>query len=179
MDTIEFGLGLVLGVAADRLWTRFEERPRLQLRTGYFETIERVCGINCTVRNIGKADIPDYRIAIFHPLRGSTFAFTAEDSGPLLPDQERLHECPLSVKGKPCDYFRHWIGLESSDNEPIADPNDYELRVVMCKSDRILFSSKPMGTAIADIWRAAGRGDDFLTPSLRTMTSPPPGGLRQ
>lgn len=183
MFTIEFGIGLVLGavfgVVVDRLWARFEERPRLQLRSGYFEKIEGVRGINCTVRNVGRANIPDYRIALFHPSRGSTFAFSAEDSGPLLPDQERLHECLLSVQGKPCDYFTAWLALESSGNAPTADPKDYEFRVVMSKSDRVLFSSKPMGRALADIWRATARGDEFSTPSLLAMASPSVCGLRQ
>lgn len=185
MNTFEFSAGLilgaVLGVVADRLWAGYEQRPLMQLTAGWFTKINKIRGITYTVRNIGRSEIPEYKIGLFHPLHGIVFAFSSEQDGPLLPDQVRQHECPLFVDGRATDFINFWRSRADSQGKCTSEENGFELRVVMVNSERILFSSKRMGKALARVWSTAvrnGNSHDFQAGDLQAMSSRLPWGLR-
>ena len=154
-------LGAVLGVAADRFWTRIESAVRIEIRGGYFENVRGEQGFVFTIRNVGTTDIPECRICVCHPRRGSLFAFEKKTPGPLLPDQEDRHECPLVVHGKVNDHLASWF--LTIDGKPITDEDAqcYTFRLVMTKGDRTLYENAGVGNALATQFRKVSRSGNF------------------
>lgn len=176
-------LGSVLGVVADRLWGRVEKQPKFQLTTYYFGRSEGGRGIGYRVKNIGKADIPDYQIGMFHPARGTFNAFLSKQEGALQPDQFREHEYVLAKDGKPEGFVRDWILRERDTVLELEDVEikDFSLRIEMKNSKKILFESSRIGNAIALQWlRTAKTGEcgHYSWEEQQAMCTRPPIGLR-
>jgi hypothetical protein len=145
-------LGSVLGVVADRLWGRFENRPRLQLTNSYFENWNNENGIRYKVRNVGLSEVPDFEIVLWHPLRGSIIAFHSTKNGPLLPDQSRDYQCVLIKNGVPIPFLKHWILHEKDQCVSNFVFEQFKLLVRMQNSNRVLFESTKIGNAVAKDW---------------------------
>jgi|688.fasta_scaffold159269_3 hypothetical protein len=182
---IEFIVGLVvgaiLGVIADRIWERFEKRPRIQMTMGYFENREHEKGLRYTVRNIGFSEVPDFEIVLWHPNRGTMSAFSSKQSGPLLPDQSRNYQCVLVQNGYPEPFLKRWISHEKGQHvlEPVFD--QFKLLVKMQNSDRVLFESTKMGIAVAKDWYRSlvlNKPGSSTWSDHHAMSSPPPFGLK-
>lgn len=174
-------LGAILGVVADRLWSQVEKQPRLELQIGFFSNVKNEEGLSYTVRNVGTAELPDYRIGIFHPARGTLYAFPSKQSGPLLPDQVRTHDCVLIGNGMPNDLIANWIFRERDKMLQEIEIKEFSLRVVMTDSKRILFESSRIGNAVARQWLQAAKTGEFGNTTWeenQAMSTPPPKGLK-
>ena len=174
-------LGAILGVAADRIWSYFEKRPRFHLKIGYYEGFRGDRGHSYTVRNVGTSEIPDYKIGLFHPNRGTLFIFPSEQNGPLLPDQIRDHQCALFRNGKSNDFIRKWLTHECDVELDEVTFTDFSIRIVMENSNNILFESRKMGNAIAKHWHETVTTGEWAHSSWeddKQMSSPPPFGLK-
>ena len=145
-------LGAVLGVIADRVWERFENRLRIQMTISYFMNRHHEKGLCYTVRNVGVSEIPDFEIVLWHPNCGTMSAFSSKQSGPLLPDQSRAYQYGLVQNGSPEPFLYHWISHEKGQLvlEPMFD--QFKLLVKMQNSERVLFESTKMGVAVAKDW---------------------------
>jgi hypothetical protein len=174
-------LGAIFGVVADRLWGRIERQPRLQLKIGFFTNVKNEKGLTYTVRNVGSAGIPDYQIGIFHPLRGTLYAFPSEQRGALLPDQHRKHQCLLVKNETPDGFIRSWILRERDTVLEDVEIKDFSLRVVMTDSENVLYESSRIGNAIAREWlrtvQTGGWGRSTWEEN-QAMCTPPPKGLK-
>ncbi len=174
-------LGAVLGVVADRIWERFEKRPRLQLTISYFVNRDHEKGLIYKVRNVGSSDVPDFQIVLWHPTRGTMSAFNSKQSGPLLPDQSREYQCVLIKNGAPEPFLKHWISHEKDllVSEPTFD--QFKLLVKMQNSERVLFESTKMGIAVAKDWHRSlvlNKPGSSTWSDHHAMCSPPPFGLK-
>lgn len=153
---LEFLLGMVfgavLGVIADRLWERIEARPRFDISFGYVETsFGNETGYSFNVTNVGSRPTPEYEIGLFHPRRGSLFCFTNETPGVLDPGQTDRH-CSVVFKiGQPTGSNR-WFFHERE--KPVTDVqfDGFLFRLVMRKSDKILFECATIGNTLAELY---------------------------
>jgi hypothetical protein len=147
---------------------------------GSYQNIRQETGVSYTVRNVGGVEIPDYRIGIFHPKRGTLFAFPTEQHGPLLPDQRRTHECMLLKNGKSNDFLGNWILREGDTPVEEVEIRDFTLRLIMKDSDRVLFESSTMGNAMARHWLKVVRTGEWgaTWEEHKAMCTTPPSGLR-
>ena len=170
-------VGAILGVFADRVWSRVEKRVRVGITYGEFKDIRYGEGIEFTIKNMGFKNIPPYRIALFHPDKGSLFIFQRESSEPLLPGQQDEHRCTLSRKDVSQDFIKSWFVQQDRESERQQEIQEYRLRLVMDKSARILWESHAMGSALARLFAKA-----YLTSSTTpatweeamALTYPPP-----
>jgi hypothetical protein len=168
-------MGGAISVAADRMWRRVETKPKFAIRVSSFKNLQRrEDGFTVHVTNGGRHEIPPYSVEIFHPLRGATDCFPAEDEdSPLLPDQTRKHQNTLRRNGTPDDWLVTWMLRENS--QPVDEPkvDDFKLRIVLSKSEKVLFESSTIGRAYAtQMLQAIGRGQHLTTrwQDLRTPT---------
>lgn len=60
-------LGAILGVAADRVWTRFEKIPRFRIKGGFFVALRDERGMTLKVQNAGTTEIPPTKLSSFTP----------------------------------------------------------------------------------------------------------------
>lgn len=144
--------GAILGVIADRLWDRFEARPRFNICFGYSETAYgKTTGYFFDITNAGSRPTPGYEIALFHPGRGTSFHFMNETPGVLEPDQTDHHESVVFNAGRPAD-LKRWIFHEQ--DKPVTDVqfDGFLFRLVMRKSDKILFESATIGNMLAELY---------------------------
>lgn len=181
----EFILGLILGavfgVVADRIWERFERRPRLYMTVGYFSKRDGEEGLTYKVRNVGSAEIPDFQITLWHPNRGSIAPFNAEQMGPLLPDQTREFRCTLHANGKPNPFLANWISEEKDRLVQSPRFDGFKLFVKMQNSEKIFFQSDKMGNAIANDWYRSlvlNKPGRATWEEHKLMNSPPPIGIK-
>lgn len=136
-------LGAILGVIADRLWARFENRVRVQVRGSHSFTSAGQKGFVFKVRNVGKVTIPPYRISLFNPGRGSFLVFDKEPPGELLPQQEDNHSCWLIGPRGPDEHLCNWFSSLSAD-----EISGFAFRLVMENSDRVLYENSLIGQSL-------------------------------
>ena len=141
-------LGAILGVLADRLWSRFENVIRIDISTGLFDDIRARKGFSFTIKNVGSREIPEYGVCLFHPRRGSLFAFHSDVKGPLSPQQERVHQFAVLLADKPNNTLMAW--LKGFDDQPDMGSEDdcSAFRMVMKNSDRVLYENTAMGNEL-------------------------------
>jgi hypothetical protein len=168
--------GTVLSVVADRSGERVDKRLRLELTIDHFHNHKGEVGLSYLVRNVGSLQIPQFRIGLWHPSRGTMSAFYSEQSGPLLPDQTRAYNCSLFKNGIPAPFLKYWISHEKETfvTEPTFE--HFKLIVKMENSDRVLLKSKKMGSALAKAWHRSMAQNSPPSLSLadqRAMSSPP------
>ena len=182
---IEFFVGLVLGsvlgVIADRIWERFEKRPRLELTISYFKNRDHEEGLGYKVRNVGSSEVPDFQIILSHPSRGTMSAFNSKQNGPLLPDQSREYQCVLMKNGAPEPFLKHWISHEKDQLVSEQTFDHFKLLIKMQNSDRVLFESSKMGIAVAKDWHRSlvlNKPGSSTWADNQAMCSPPPFGLK-
>ncbi len=146
-------LGAVMGVVADRVWSWFEGRPRFRITTGRYGEVGDKEGISITVQNVGKAAIPPYELALFHPSRGTMSCFPAKASAadPLLPGQERCHHCEMFVGKKPNSFVQSWLKHERDLPVDHVEASDFVFKVILKNSKSVLCESAGMGQALAQI----------------------------
>lgn len=135
----------------------------------YFESVPNDKGISFTVTNLGREQLSPYKISFFHPKLGSNFLFPSEKSGPLLPDQERHHSCPVIRNG----IIPQWFPKLSHDihGTPLdaTDDADFEFQLVLEDSSKVLYRNKRIGKGLVALLRRAmqngteigGTGDDW------------------
>jgi hypothetical protein len=87
-------IGAFLGVMGDRLWSRFERIPRLDIDGAVFKGHDGE-GYSFTITNRGRTEIPPYTIYIYNPNRGSTALFTKDKKDIQLPEQKVEHRCVM------------------------------------------------------------------------------------
>lgn len=179
LNILSFLFGTICGVWIDRLWSKYEALPRLQLEFGYHH--DRFGeGLSYDVTNVGLSPIPEYSICLYHPSRGRISGFLTEQTGELLPDQTRKHTCPLIMNGQPEQFFSMWLYRERGEAVESFDLGHFELRVVMENSDKILFKSTIIGNALAREMdrKIKNKGERFTMEEFKELCSPPPWGLR-
>jgi len=124
----------------------------VEISAGYIESVKGN-GIFFTVTNIGREDFPPYKVAIFHPKRGSFFIFPSENSGPLLPDQKRQHECHVFQNGKLRQAFPKFDDYTHHDELVHVNIEDFRFRLVLENSDKVLYEDAGIGQGFARLIR--------------------------
>ena len=86
-------LGAALSIVMDRALRRLESIPLFRIQLGHFQAVGIGKGISLGIENVGLHAIPEYRVVLLHPERGSLEIFTAEDHlkqlvFPQYPEQE-------------------------------------------------------------------------------------------
>lgn len=163
IEFLVFIAGGVFGLLADRLWMRVENRTRLSFSMGFWDgylagfdgPIGR--GLMFTITNEGNADIPDFEILLWHRDRGTYLFFNSEQSGPLIPSQQREYRAVLfrslgpSDAPKPQSDIEGWITGARDGQQPKSpdDLKDFYLVFRVKNSTKKLFQSEPSGTALA------------------------------
>lgn len=112
---------------------------RVTIQGGTFTGINGY-GLSFTITNSGTKPIPQYQIALFHPGFGWLYMFSSQQSGELLPHQERSHEIALLSGGKPLDH------LPKFENDVI---DDVAFRLVLENSSKVLYENKKIGAGVA------------------------------
>lgn len=155
-------LGAVLGVFADRLLRRFESITRVNISVSLFENIMSQKGFGFTVKNVGMAEIPLYKMCLFHPVRGSFYAFHNVRPGPLLRGQQDEHNLMVLLNGHVTEAIRQWFYPGSLDDPRKGQKGGYSLRLVMEKSERVLYENTTMGECLAEILKHAVDSNDIF-----------------
>jgi hypothetical protein len=119
-----------------------------------------------TVTNTSDKPFPPYELAIWHPKLGTYSMFSSEKSGPLLPDQKRQHRCIIIQNEAVPDYLSHFDC--SAEGSPLTelDDRDFELRLVLEDSDRILFANKRIARGFVRLIRQARKRGSAKAPML-------------
>jgi len=125
-------------------------------REAFFAHVTKGQGINFKVTNTGKETFPPYKISIYHPRLGTYFLFEAERTGPLLPDQQRSHECPIVTNSGIRQWFPRFT--EGGDGRAMTPTDDsaFEFRLVLEDSDnKVLYRNKRIGRGFVALVRRA------------------------
>lgn len=106
--------------------------------------------VGFTVKNIGPKEIPPYKLGIFHPKLGTYFLFPPEkdkEGKSLLTDQVRKHVCKVIENRQLPEWFPHFNA--DRDGKPLheSDYDDFEFRIVLEDSDKVLYTHKGIGLA--------------------------------
>jgi hypothetical protein len=166
---LQFIGGIVLGAIAslvlDRLYRRYERaresRVRVRITSGTFIGIEGE-GMRFTIRNLSAASLPPFRIAIFHPDRGTAWMFGDFNAAALLPDQERQFTLNLiSSQRKVEPMVEHWFW--HAKHQKLDNPTGvgFIFRLVMESSDKVLYENVRIGQTFADVVIRACRNGNF------------------
>ncbi len=141
---IAFVFGTIFGVIVDRLWQYFESRPAVELRFSWFQELPAHEGVQYEIRNVGFAEIPEYKLEI-RGRRGSVDIFPTTASGALLPDQTRLHKCVLSRNGV---RDLHLLGMLKMLEHDDPKLEHVRVQLTLIQSDRVLFRDHSLAIAL-------------------------------
>jgi hypothetical protein len=153
--------GAILGVVADRLWSSFEQRPRLDIVFDVFQSINGD-GYRFTVTNQGIGEIPPCVIDIYHPRRGSTKLFMRNKNGGQSPGQKIDYEYVMLKDGRlvhgVIDFYRMRFDIQM--NEHWKDK--FVFRLVLDNSDKIIYENKKLGNTFAEVFQNAREAKNVL-----------------
>lgn len=145
-------LGAVLGVIADRLWSRFEQIPRLDVIGSFFVSLDGD-GFIFAITNRGRWEIPPVKICIYNPNRGSIFMFEKDKEGMQLPGQKIEHRC-LVLRNK--KLLRQYPDLYRKPNgKPLSEmeKNAFVFRLVLENSERVIYENKSLGNSFVNVFQ--------------------------
>ena len=147
---MEFVLGLVfgaiLGVVADRLWTRFEQIPKLDVIGGFFVSKDGD-GFIFTITNKGPSEIPPVKICIYNPNYGSFFMFEKNKESGQLAGQDIEHRCLVLKNNKLFLQFPDFYRKQSGEQLNDIEKNEFVFRLVLENSDRVIYENKSIGNS--------------------------------
>jgi len=162
---MEFLLGLVagavLGVMGDRLWSRVERIPRLDIIGAVFKGHDGE-GYNFTITNRGLIEIPPYTIYIYNPNCGSIALFTKDKKDIQLPEQKVEHRCVMVRDERPLlgnpDFYR------DRNNNPMNDAQrkQFIFRLVLDNSDKVIYENKKIGNTFVKVFQNARETKNVL-----------------
>lgn len=148
-------VGAVIGVLLDRIWRRYESRMLFRIQVGLYEDREGH-GRMLTITNVGLIPVPEYKVWLFHPQRGSLGVFRGNPSElvfPQLPEQKNCFSCGSRPRqdraGDRVEYLKTWF--LTVGNKAVSAPSftDFRLRLVMRNSEVVLFEDEGLGNDIA------------------------------
>jgi len=153
--------GTVLGVMGDRLWSRVERIPRLDIIGTVFKGRDGD-GYSFTITNHGLTEIPPYTIYICNPNRGSIALFTKDKKDIQLPEQKVEHRCVMvrderTLLGSP-DFYR------DRNNNPMNDAQrkQFTFRLVLDNSDKVIYENKKIGNTFVKVFQNARETKNVL-----------------
>ena len=133
--------------------TQEAERFPVAIKGSYF--MSQAAGIMFTIKNTGNAPALPFKVGLFHPEVGSYFIFPSEKSGQLFPEQQREFRCPVVESGRVGSWFR---SLTCDTHGELVRLDDYEFRLVLEDSEKVLYRNRRIGRAVGAIIRNAVLG---------------------
>jgi hypothetical protein len=109
------------------------------------------CGIGITIRNVGKTELPPFHLAVGRKLM-TWYPFDRWKDGGLLPDQETTYACQIYENDEVMWSRQHFV--LDSDKKPIDD-SEFEMKMILDHSDKVLYRNRRMGRAFAKLIRNA------------------------
>lgn len=148
LESVPFWLGVlvgsVFGVLVDRIWGKFEQRPKFQIRCGTYDNVNGQKGFSLHIKNIGRSSVPAYRPWLVSPTAGRYTMFFLKPEI-TAPDEWRVGQTaefrgPVFLHGAPQHIPQHIANHATQGHK-------FRFQLVMENSDVSLYSSRRMGRA--------------------------------
>jgi hypothetical protein len=138
-------VGAVFGVIADRLWGRFEQRPKVKISVGSYDNVNGQNGFNLKVTNIGRVPLPPFRPWLVSSTVGRYTMFLLEKKDDAPPEwlvgQTAVFLGPVFLHDKP-QHIPVDISTYAQQNHQFA------FQLVMENSEVAIYKNKRMGRAL-------------------------------
>ena len=148
-------IGACFGVFLDRLLRRAESVPLFRIQLGIFQDVAEGDGITLTAENVGLQPIPEYRVVLFHPDRGSLEVFHGDRGAlvfPQYPQQKNEFRCAVTPRRdteRQQSFLKGWFLRAGGAQVDAPLFAEFKLRLVLRNSDCVLFEDGGLGNSLA------------------------------
>jgi hypothetical protein len=123
----------------------------IKIVCAYYQNRENEKGLEFIITNNAPTPFPPHSIALCHPKRGSFSFFQSEEKDPLLTDQKKKHKCMLLKNDDASPIWQRIFGNSSDLAMNQSDLEDFEFRIILDRSDKVLYKNQLIGRTLAKV----------------------------